>query len=83
LKESLKKNVFSSNISKIPKFILNKETEQRKKERERSIVKKIEKKKHSKKIERKKHRKKEKGRKAPRVSVLKKGNPIFCEKKTF
>jgi hypothetical protein len=31
---------FSSNISKIPEFILGKETEHRKKERERSIEKK-------------------------------------------
>jgi hypothetical protein len=54
LKESLKKNVFSSNISKIPKFILNKETEQRKKER----------KKHSKKIEKKKHSKKNREKEA-------------------
>jgi hypothetical protein len=38
LKESLKKIDFSSNISKIPEFILNKETEYRKK-RKRSIEK--------------------------------------------
>jgi hypothetical protein len=31
LKENLKKIVFSSSISKIPEFILNKETEHRKK----------------------------------------------------
>jgi hypothetical protein len=41
LKEKLKKKIiFSSNISKIPEFILNKETEHRKKERKRSIEKK-------------------------------------------
>jgi hypothetical protein len=34
------KNVFSSNISNIPEFILNKETEHRKRERKRSIEKK-------------------------------------------
>jgi hypothetical protein len=33
---------FSSNISKIPKFILNKETEDRKRERKRSIKKRKE-----------------------------------------
>jgi hypothetical protein len=67
LKESLKKIIFSSNISKIPEFILNIEMEHRKKERK------------------KKHRKKEKGRKAPEVSLslLKKGNSIFWEEKTF
>jgi hypothetical protein len=42
------KIVFSSNISKIPEFILNKEMEHRKKERERSIEKKRERKKSSK-----------------------------------
>jgi hypothetical protein len=48
--------VFSSNISKIPEFVLNKEMKHRKK-REKGI--------------------KKKGRKAPKVSLLKKGNSIF------
>jgi hypothetical protein len=47
LKESLKKIVLSSKISKIPVFNLDKEME---------------------------HRKKEKGRKAPKVCLLIKGN---------
>jgi hypothetical protein len=58
LKESLKKFVFSLNISKILECILNKDMKH-KKERKRSIEKK------------------EKGREAPKISLLKKGNSIF------
>jgi hypothetical protein len=61
LKESLKKIIFSSNISKIPEFILNKEMEHRKKER---------KKKH-----RKKEKGRKAPEVSP--SLLKKGNSIF------
>jgi hypothetical protein len=63
LKESLKKIVFPSNISKITKFILNKETEHRRKERKRSI--------------------KKRGRKAPKVSLLKKKGIKYFERRKY
>jgi hypothetical protein len=48
LKESLKKIVFSSNISKIPEFILNKETQNGKRKREKRNIEKRERKKRAK-----------------------------------